>query len=123
VRITAVVLSWNGREDTLTCLESLADVETVVVDNGSADGSPEAIEEHFPEVELIRAGVNLGFAAGCNVGIRRALDRGTDWVVLVAHGVREELGIPHTNQKTWPVLTAIGVGNAAPCQTTGVVCW
>ena len=55
----------------------------MVVDNGSADGSPDAIEERFPEVELIRAGVNLGFAAGCNVGIRRALDRGADWVVLV----------------------------------------
>ena len=65
------------------CLESLAGVETVVVDNGSADGSPEAIEERFPDVELIRAGVNLGFAAGCNVGIRRALDHGADWVVLV----------------------------------------
>jgi GT2 family glycosyltransferase len=83
MRVVAVVLSWNGREDTLACLESLAGVETVVVDNGSADGSPEAIEERFPGVELIRAQVNLGFAAGNNVGIRRALDRGADWVVLV----------------------------------------
>jgi len=83
MRITAVVLSWNGREDTLRCLESLAGVETVVVDNGSVDGSTDAIEERFPEVELIRAGVNLGFAAGNNVGIRRALDRGADWIVLV----------------------------------------
>jgi len=83
MQVTAVVLSWNGREDTLRCLESLAGVETVVVDNSSDDGSPEAIEERFPNVELIRAGVNLGFAAGCNVGIRRALDRGADWIVLV----------------------------------------
>lgn len=79
----AVVLSWNGREDTLACLESLRGVETVVVDNGSVDGSADAIEERFPEVELIRAGVNLGYAAGNNVGIRRALDRGADWVILV----------------------------------------
>ena len=83
MHIVAVVLSWNGREDTLACLASLDGVETVVVDNGSADGSPEAIAERFPEVELIRAQVNLGFAAGNNVGIRRALDRGADWVVLV----------------------------------------
>ncbi len=83
MQITAVVLSWNGREDTLRCLESLAGVETVVVDNGSADGSAEAVAERFPGVELIRTGVNLGFAAGNNVGIRRALDRGADWVVLV----------------------------------------
>ncbi len=83
MRLVAVVLSWNGREDTLACLESLAGVDTVVVDNGSVDGSPEAVAERFPDVELIRAHVNLGFAAGNNVGIRRALDLGADWVVLV----------------------------------------
>ncbi len=83
MRVTAVVLSWNGRDDTLACLESLAGVETVVVDNGSSDGSAEAIEERYPDVELIRAQVNLGYAAGNNVGIRRALDRGADWILLV----------------------------------------
>lgn len=83
MQAVAVVLSWNGREDTLACLESLHGVETIVVDNGSTDGSPEAVAERFPEVELVRAGVNLGYAAGNNVGIRRALDRGADWVVLV----------------------------------------
>jgi GT2 family glycosyltransferase len=83
VLVVAIVLSWNGREDTLACLESLRGVETIVVDNGSEDGSADAVAERFPEVELIRAGVNLGFAAGNNVGIRRALDLGADWVVLV----------------------------------------
>ena len=83
MRVVAVVLSWNGREDTLACLESLRGLETVVVDNGSSDGSAEAVAERFPEVVLIRAGVNLGFAAGNNVGIRRALDLGADWIVLV----------------------------------------
>lgn len=83
MRTVAVVLSWNGREDTLACLESLRGVETVVVDNGSLDGSADAVAQRHPEVELIRAGVNLGFAAGNNVGVRRALDRGADWVVLV----------------------------------------
>ena len=70
MHVVAVVLSWNGREDTLACLESLRGVETIVVDNGSADGSADAVAERFPEVELIRTGVNLGFAAGNNVGIR-----------------------------------------------------
>ena len=83
MHVTAIVLSWNGREDTLACLESLRGVDTIVVDNGSADGSADAVAERFPDVELIRAGVNLGFAGGNNVGIRRALDRGADWVVLV----------------------------------------
>ena len=69
MRIVAVVLSYNGRDDTLAALESLRGIETVVVDNGSADGSADAVAERFPEVELVRAGVNLGFAGGNNVGI------------------------------------------------------
>jgi GT2 family glycosyltransferase len=83
MRVVAVVLSWNGREDTLAALDSLQGIDTVVVDNGSGDGSADAVAEQFPEVELVRAGVNLGFAAGNNVGIRRALDRGAEWVLLV----------------------------------------
>jgi GT2 family glycosyltransferase len=84
----AVVLNWNGREDTLRCLESLTqlahrDVRVVCVDNGSRDGSAEAVRERFPDVELIEAGANLGYSGGNNLGIRRALDRGADWIVLV----------------------------------------
>jgi GT2 family glycosyltransferase len=84
----AVVLSWNGRDDTLRCLQSLLEVEhdglrVVCVDNGSADGSPEAIRERFPDVELIEAGANLGYAGGNNLGIGRALEHRASWVVLV----------------------------------------
>ena len=85
---TIVVLSWNGREDTLACLRSLqrierTDVSVVCVDNGSSDGSVEAVREQFPEVELIENGRNLGYAGGNNVGIRRALEAGAGWVVLL----------------------------------------
>ncbi|HUH14869.1 MAG TPA: glycosyltransferase family 2 protein [Gaiellaceae bacterium] len=93
MRVVAVVLSWNGREDTLACLESLQGIDTVVVDNGSTDGSAAAVAERHPEVELVRAGVNLGFAGGNNVGIRRALDRGADWVLLVNNDATVEPGI------------------------------
>lgn len=89
----AVVLSWNGREDTLAALESLRGIETVVVDNGSTDGSADAVAERFPDVELVRAGVNLGFAGGNNVGIRLALERGADWVLLVNNDAAVEPGI------------------------------
>jgi GT2 family glycosyltransferase len=91
--VAAVVVSWNGRDDTLDALESLRGIDTVVVDNGSVDGSADAIAERFPEVELIRAGVNLGFAGGNNAGIRRALDRGADWVLLVNNDATVEPGI------------------------------
>jgi GT2 family glycosyltransferase len=91
--LVGVVVSWNGRDDTLDALESLRGIDTVVVDNGSVDGSADAIAERFPDVELIRAGVNLGFAGGNNAGIRRALDRGADWVLLVNNDATVEPGI------------------------------
>ena len=93
MQLVAVVLSYNGREDTLAALESLRGIETVVVDNGSSDGSAEAVAERFPDVELVRTGVNLGFAGGNNVGIRRALDRGADWVLLVNNDAEVEPGL------------------------------
>lgn len=84
----AVVLNWNGREDTLRCLESLQrvahpGVRIVCVDNGSSDGSVQAVREHFPGVHLIEAGANLGYAGGNNLGIRDALEHGAEWVMLV----------------------------------------
>jgi GT2 family glycosyltransferase len=84
----AIVLSWNGHEDTLSCLDALAKVseppvEVVCVDNGSTDGSVEAVRDRHPAVHLIENGRNLGFSGGCNVGIRFALSQGADWVVLV----------------------------------------
>ena len=83
--IVAVVLNWNGGDDTLACLESLAEaeVDTICVDNGSADGSADVVAARFPDVELLRNGTNLGYAGGNNVGIRRALELGAEWVWLV----------------------------------------
>jgi hypothetical protein len=97
VRLIAVVLNWNGGADTPRALASLDGIETICVDNGSTDGSDAAVERDFPGVELIRNGANLGFAGGNNVGIRRALERGADWVLLVNNdavvvpGIREAL--------------------------------
>ncbi|HEV3319570.1 MAG TPA: glycosyltransferase family 2 protein [Solirubrobacteraceae bacterium] len=84
----AIVLSWNGREDTLRCLQSLTEVEhpdfaIVCVDNGSADGTQEAVRSRFPQVELIEAGANLGYSGGNNLGLRYALEHGARWMMLV----------------------------------------
>lgn len=89
----AVVLNWNGGDDTLAALESLAGVPTICVDNGSTDGSDVRVEERFPAVELLRTGANLGFAGGNNVGIRRALERGADWVLLLNNDAVAEPGL------------------------------
>jgi GT2 family glycosyltransferase len=90
----AIVLNWNGRDETLRCLQSLAaradapPVGVVVVDNGSVDDSVTAIRAAHPDVELVENGANLGYAGGCNAGIRRALTRGAEWVVLVNNDAR-----------------------------------
>ena len=87
-RIVVIVLNWNGKADTLQCLESLANLsysnfETLVVDNGSQDGSVPAIRERFPGTKLIETGKNLGYAEGNNVGIVAALESGCDFVLLL----------------------------------------
>jgi GT2 family glycosyltransferase len=99
VRLVAVVLSWNGGEDTPKALASLRGVEVICVDNGSTDGSDDAVEREFPEVELIRTGANLGFAGGNNVGIRRALERGADWVLLMNNDAEMEPGLPEALER------------------------
>jgi GT2 family glycosyltransferase len=83
--ISIVTINWNSLEHTRDCLESLEaqthrDFETIVVDNGSTDGSLESIRERFPWVILVDAGENLGFAEGCNRGI--AVARG-EWILTL----------------------------------------
>jgi GT2 family glycosyltransferase len=96
--LVAVVLNWNGGDEALSALESLAGIETICVDNGSSDGSDREVERRFPGVELIRNGSNLGYAGGNNVGIGRALERGADWVLLLNNdavagaGIEQALG-------------------------------
>jgi GT2 family glycosyltransferase len=93
VTLVAVVLNWNGGEDVLAALASLEGIPAICVDNGSTDGSADAVAERLPHVELIRTGANLGFAGGNNVGIRRALERGADWVLLLNSDAVAEPGL------------------------------
>lgn len=78
VPLSIVIVTWNAKKYARECLTSLrqqcADLgaEIIVVDNASSDGTPELIREEFPEVRLIEAGANLGFAKGNNVGIRNS---------------------------------------------------
>lgn len=90
VRVATVVLNWNRRADTLACLGSLArqrlaavEHTVLVVDNGSTDGSGEAIRLAFPSMRVLALESNVGFAAGMNVGIRQALEGAADWVLLL----------------------------------------
>jgi GT2 family glycosyltransferase len=88
--VAIVVLNWNGLADTLACLESLsrlryANHRVIVVDNGSTDGSLAALRRtaSSSQVEVLDAGRNLGYAGGNNLGIRRALESGADFVLVL----------------------------------------
>lgn len=85
--VYVITLSWNRRDDTLAFLTSCRGLHygrlrTLLADNGSDDGTLEAVAAAFPEVEILANGANLGFAAGMNAGIRHALAAGADYVFL-----------------------------------------
>ena len=78
--ISVVIVTWNGRQHLLACLSSVAaqlgvHAETIVVDNGSTDGTAEYVRAQFPWVRLVALGENRGFAGGNNAGVREARGR------------------------------------------------
>ena len=88
--LAVVILTWNGKDDTLACLQSLHDAghpkeceSFVVVDNGSDDATLAAVAELYPWAERIRNETNLGFAGGNNKGLAWALERGFRYVMLL----------------------------------------
>jgi len=93
MKIACIVLNYNGGEEVLTCLGSLApfvkkyNFEILLVDNNSSDGSVRKIRKRFPTTEIICNKKNLGYAGGNNIGIKAALSNGSDLVVLLNQDV------------------------------------
>lgn len=75
--LSIVIVTYNSRADIDACLASIAAApparshEIVVVDNASPDGTAAAVRDGWPQVMVVEAGANLGFAAANNIGIRR----------------------------------------------------
>ncbi len=87
--VFAVVVNWDGGvEDNRRCLDSLLaeglpPERICVVDNGSTDGSREAIDAHYPGLRRIDNGANLGFGEAANQGARLGLELGAQAVVFI----------------------------------------
>lgn len=124
--LSILIVSFNTRDLTLACIRSVFaetrndNVNVVVVDNGSDDGSAEAIEEEFPAVHLLRVGENLGFGRANNVAAAAAktdlllllnpdtlvVDRGIDRLV--------EFALAHPGAGIWGGRTVFADGSLNP---------
>lgn len=86
--VVSIILNTDRRDDTLACLASLQQAtyknhSIIVLDNGSSDGSVQAIRSSFPAVQIIELADNHGYAGNNNVGIRAALAQQADWVFVL----------------------------------------
>ncbi len=73
--VSVIIPHWNGKQHLPVCLSALRrqshkDVEVILVDNGSTDGSQAFVRQAFPEVRVLELGRNLGFTGACNAGYR-----------------------------------------------------
>lgn len=115
-KVAIVVLNWNSWPDTAACLRSLQrlhyeNYKVIVVDNGSTNDSVTHLGDEFRWITLIETGKNLGFAGGCNVGIRQALGEGADFVWLLNNDTTvdsEALRFLVETAKSDPTIAAVG---------------
>lgn len=88
-KVSIITLNWNSLKHTLECLESLKKIiypnyEVIVVDNGSKGNDANILREKFNDfIQVITNDKNYGFCGGNNIGIKYALEKGTDYVLLL----------------------------------------
>lgn len=87
-KVSIILVNYNNYTDTIECIESLVNIEyeyynIIVVDNASDNNSYDILRSRFPDINIIKSNVNLGFAGGNNVGIKYALEQGADLVLLL----------------------------------------
>ena len=87
MKILTIIVTYNGKKWMESCLGSIrkssVQSDVIVVDNGSTDGTPEYIVSEFPEVQFVSTGENLGFGRANNIGLKKAVDEGYDYVYLL----------------------------------------
>jgi GT2 family glycosyltransferase len=115
-KVSAIVINWNGFKDTLECIESLlktdySNYDVIVVDNGSSKLEQQQIRKlketyGVNKISVVELNTNLGFANANNVGIRIALQKGAEYILLLNNDtlvdpkfLREMIKVAHTDTK------------------------
>jgi N-acetylglucosaminyl-diphospho-decaprenol L-rhamnosyltransferase len=111
--VSAAVVSFNTRALLERCLEGLqrqdgVSLETIVVDNGSTDGSVEMVRDRFPSVQIIELGENAGFARANNVAFERC--RGEFVLLLNSDAFIPQDGLAELVAAAWRHPDAAAVG-------------
>ena len=73
-KVTAIIVNWNDKDVIVECIQSLLDqnrneIDIIISDNGSKDGSVEFLRKRFPSIKIIENGKNLGFGSAVNRGL------------------------------------------------------
>ncbi len=97
-KIGIVILQWNNSADTIACVHSVLEIdyphfEIILVDNGSKVEERDAVQAAFPTLHMVQNEKNLGYAEGNNGGIREALKRGADYILLLNNDTTVDRGI------------------------------
>ena len=89
-RVEIVAPVHNRKNITLLCLKSLSrinadglDVHIVIVDDGSTDGTGDAIRRDFPDVEIVQGNGDLWYTEGTNAGVRAALEYDPHFILMI----------------------------------------
>jgi hypothetical protein len=91
-----IIVGWNNYDNTRECLQSILNqrqigTEIFLVDNGSKTEPLDNLSLLFPEINYIYSGKNLGFAAGTNLGLQKALSAGYKYFLIINNDTRADL--------------------------------
>lgn len=96
-RTGVIILNWNAAQDTISCVHNFQsfsgddpenEITLYVVDNDSASADREQIQQSCQDIIFIQNDRNLGYAGGNNIGIRRALKDGCEYILLMNNDAR-----------------------------------
>ena len=96
--IYVLILNWNGKDILTPCLDSVLDIDypnytTIVIDNGSSDGSGELVRNVYPQTEYLQLRQNYGFAGGYNRCFDYLRDKNPRYILLLNNDTEVESGI------------------------------